>query len=202
MDPNAVPVAHHTPVPVLIHWQEEVKAGINRDIRLGVIEPVPIAESITWCHRMVICSKEDESPRGKVDFQAFNANAYRETHHFTSPFHQPRSVPSSKKKAIFDCWNGYHSIPRHKDDRHLTTFISPWERFRYKVAPQRYIASGNGYTGCFYEIVSNVSDMTKCIDNSLLWSDNSETSLFQAVDWLDLCGGNGITLHPEKFQFG
>lgn len=42
LDPNAVPVAHHTPVPVLIHWQEELKAGMNQDIRLGVIEPVPI----------------------------------------------------------------------------------------------------------------------------------------------------------------
>ena len=41
VDPNAVLVAHHTPFPVPVHWQE-VKAGIDQDIRLGVIEPVPI----------------------------------------------------------------------------------------------------------------------------------------------------------------
>ena len=44
--------------------------------------------------------------------------------------------------------------------------------------------------------------MTKCIDGTLLWSDNLESSFFQAVDWLHLCGRNDITLHPEKFQFG
>ena len=44
--------------------------------------------------------------------------------------------------------------------------------------------------------------MTKCIDGTLLWSDNLESSFFQAVDWLDLCGRNDITFHPEKFQFG
>ena len=103
VDPNAVPVAHHTPIPVPIHWQEEVKAGIDRDIRLGVIEPVPIGEPVTWCHRMVICAKKDGSPRRTFDFQALNANASRETHHPSSPFHQARSVPSNKKKTVFDC---------------------------------------------------------------------------------------------------
>ena len=136
VDPNAMLVAHHTPVPVPIHWQEEAKAGIDRDIRLGVIEPVPIGEPVTWCHRMVICAKKDGSPRRMVDFQALNANASRETHHTTSPFHQARSVPSNKKKTVFDCWNGYHSIPLHEDNRHLTTFISPRGCYRYKVAPQ------------------------------------------------------------------
>ena len=43
--------------------------------------------------------------------------------------------------------------------------------------------------------------MTKCVDDSLLWSDNLESCFFQAVDWLDLCGRNSITLYPEKFQF-
>ena len=64
------------------------------------------------------------------------------------------------------------------------------------------MASGDGYTRHFDEIVSDVPDMTKCVDNLLLWSDTLESSFFQAVDWLDLCGRNGITLHPEKFQFG
>ena len=45
-------------------------------------------------------------------------------------------------------------------------------------------------------------NLTKCIHNTLLSSDNLESSFFQAVDWLDLCGCNGINLHPQKFQFG
>ena len=54
IDPDAKPVAHHTPVPVPIHWQEDVKAGLDRDVRLGVLEPVPVGEPVTWCHRMVV----------------------------------------------------------------------------------------------------------------------------------------------------
>ena len=201
IDPEAKPVAYHTPVPVPIHWQDDVKAGLDQDTRLGVIEPVPIGEPVTWCHRMVVCAKKTGKPRRTVDFQALNVHATRETHHTQSPFHQVRSIPHMKKKTVFDCWNGYHSIPLHNDDRHLTTFITPWGRYRYKAAPQGYISSGDGYSRRFDEIVSDFPNFTKCIDDALLWEDDVGKSFFQAVDWLDLCGQNGITLNPEKFQF-
>lgn len=31
VDPDATPVAHHTPVPVPLHWQDDVKAGLDQD---------------------------------------------------------------------------------------------------------------------------------------------------------------------------
>ena len=202
VDPNAKPVAYHTPVPVPIHWRDAVKAGLDQDVRLGVIEPVPIGEPVTWCHRMVVCAKKSGQPRRTVDLQALNAHATRETHHTPSPFHQARSVPHGKTKTVFDAWNGYHSVPLCEEDRHLTTFITPWGRYRYKTAPQGYIASGDGYTRRYDEIVADIPHKTKCIDDALLWADDLEDSFFQAVHWLDICGRNGITLNPEKFVFG
>ena len=109
IDSEAIPVACHTPVPVPLHWQEEIKAGLDQDVRLGVIEPVEIGEPVTWCHRMVICAKKNGKPRRTVDLQPLNAHAVRETHHTQSPFHQARQVPKHTKKTVFDCWNGYHS---------------------------------------------------------------------------------------------
>jgi len=201
VDPDAEPTAYHTPIPVPIHWREEVKAGLDQDVRLGVIEQVPIGEPVTWCHRMVICSKKNGKPRRTIDFQPLNVHATRETHHTLSPFHQARCVPQGKKKTVFDAWNGYHSVPLHANDRHLTTFITPWGRYRYCTAPQGYIASGDGYSRRYDEIVSDVPRKTKCIDDTLLWSDNIHDSFFQAVNWLDTCGRHGITLNPEKFVF-
>ena len=130
VDPGAELVAHHTPIPVPLHWQEDVKAGLDQDVSLGVLEQVPVGEPVTWCHRMVVCAKKNGKPRRTVDFQALNLHATRETHHTQSPFHQARSIPSSTKKTVFDCWNGYHSVPLHTEDRHLTTFITPWGRYQ------------------------------------------------------------------------
>ncbi len=39
------------------------------------------------------------------------------------------------------------------------------------------------------------------MDDTLLWSDSIEDSFSQACHWLNICGHNGITLNPEKFQF-
>ena len=149
VDPEATPVAIHSPIPVPIHWQDEVKAGLDRDVSLGVIEPVPVGEPVTWCHRMVVCKKKNGQPRRTVDLQTLNVHCKRETHHTPSPFHQAMSVPSGKKKSVFDAWNGYHSVPIRECDRHLTTFITPWGRFRYCTTPQGYVASGDGYTRRF-----------------------------------------------------
>ena len=196
------PVAHHTTVTVPLHWQDEVKARLDQDVRLGVLEPVPIWEPVTWCHRMVVCAKKNGKPRRTVDFQQLNKHATRETHHTPSPFHQARLVPHGTKKTVLDAWNGYHSVPLHCDDRHLTTFITPWGRYRYKTAPQGYIASGDGYTRRYDEIVADIPCKTKCVDDVLLWADSLEDCFHQTVQWLDICGRQGITLNPEKFVFG
>ena len=201
VDPDAEPVAHHSPIPVPLHWQEQVKAGIDRDVALGVLEPVPVGEPVTWCHRMVVCPKKDGTPRRTVDLQALNRYATRETHHTQSPFHQARSVPHGTKKTVLDAWNGYHSVPIRPEDRHLTTFITPWGRYRYKTAPQGYAASGDGYTRRYDEIVSHLPRKTKCVDDVLLWSDSIEESYHQTVEWLDICGRSGILLNAKKFVF-
>ena len=69
------------------------------------------------------------------------------------------------------------------------------------MAPQGYIASGDGYTRRYDEVVSHIKDKTKCVDDVLLWSDSIEQSFFQTVEWLDICGRHGITLNPQKFVF-
>ena len=115
------------------------------------------------------------------------------------------SVPGGKKRSVFNAWNdacnGYHSVPIRECDRHLTTFIAPWGRYGYRTTPQGYIASSDGYIRRFDEIVSDFPNKTKCIDDTCMWADSIEECFFQACQWLDLCGRNGIVLNPQKFSF-
>ena len=202
---EATPSVCHKAIPVPLHWMEKVKADIDRDVQLGVIEPVPIGDPVTWCHRMVVTAKKNGEPRRTVDLQSLNRHATRETHYTSSPFHQARTVPHGTKKTVIDAWNGYHSVPLHQDDRHYTTFITPWGRYRYCVAPQGYIASGDGYTRRYDEILSTSQlsnkDYTKCIDDALLWSTSIEKSFWQTVEWLEILGKNGIIANSDKFKF-
>ena len=201
IDPNATPQPHYTPIAVPVHWQDEVKAGLDRDVRLGVLEKVPLGTPVTWCHRMVICTKKDGSLRRIINFQPLNQHATRETHHCPSPFHQARAIPRLTKKTVFDAWNGYHSVALDEQHRHYMTFINPWGRYRYRTAPQGYIASGDAYTAWYDSLVAHIGSKTKCIDDALLWSETIEEAFHQAVEWLQICATNGITLNPRKFHF-
>ena len=201
VDPSVTPTAFHKPVPVPIHWKDEVKAQLDRDVKLGVIEPVPWGEPTIWCSRMITVAKKNGSPRRTVDLQALNDASVRQTHHTPPPFHQAMSVPHNTKKTLFDAWNGYHSQSIREEDRHYTSFITPWGRFRYCRVPQGFLASGDGYTRRFDEIIAHVQNKTKCVDDTLLWEEDLEKAFFQACEFLTLCGENGITLNPLKFQF-
>jgi hypothetical protein len=201
IDPKATPKPCHTPITVPVHWQDEVKAGLDRDVRLGVLEKVPLGTPVTWCHRMVICTKKNGSLRRTINFQPLNQHATRETHHCPSPFHQARAVPRLTKKTVFDAWNGYHSVALEERHRHFTTFITPWGRYRYLTAPQGYIASGDAYTARYDALVAHIQSKTKCVDDTLLWATDIEGAFHQAVEWLHVCATNGITLNPHKFRF-
>ena len=81
VDAQATPVAAYTPSIVPAHWNEEVKKGLNRDVKLGVLEPVPVNEAARWCSRMVVTPKPDGSPRRVIDFGPVNKNAPHQPHH-------------------------------------------------------------------------------------------------------------------------
>ena len=142
VDHNAKPVCFNTPATIPLHWMEDVKEKLEEDVDLGVLERVPMGEKPTWCFRMVLARKPDGSPQRTVDLSPLNEFCSREPHHVQSPFHQAKSIPPGTFKTVLDAWNGYHSVPIRESDRHLTTFITPFGRFRYRTAPQGFKASG------------------------------------------------------------
>ena len=170
VDTQARPVAAHKPAPVPLHWQREVKEGLDNDVAMGVLEKVEVGEPTTWCSRMVVCAKKDGRPRRTVDLKALNKVSVRQTHSVKAPFHQATSVPADTWRTCLDAWNGFHSIPLKLEDRHMTTFITPWGRYRYKCLPQGFLAAGDGYTARYDLITRNFEDYERCIDDTVLWS--------------------------------
>ena len=128
---DANPVAAHTPVPIPLHWEHKVYRDIQRDVSLGVIEPVPVNTPVTWCHRMVVVPKHNGEPRRTVDMQALNRASVRQTPLTRSPFMLASSVPAGRMKSVIDIWNSFHSVPLTEGHRDKTTFITPWGRYRY-----------------------------------------------------------------------
>ena len=201
LDPNAPPKACSTPANIPIHWQDQVYKDLLRDEALGVIERVPYGEPVEWCHRMVVTRKHNGSPRRTVDLSPLNQHCKRETHAMESPFHLARRVPKGAWKTVTDAWNGYHSVPLRESDRSLTTFITPFGRWRYKRAPQGFLSSGDGYNRRFDAILAGFPRKERCVDDTVYYDMDLEKHWWRTLEFLNLVGNAGVVLNPDKFQF-
>ena len=201
IDADAKPKVCHTPATVPLHWQKRVYEDLLRDEALGVIERVPAGVPVTWCHRMVVTRKHDGTPRRTVDLSPLNRFCTRETFPAEAPFHLARRVPGNTWKTVSDAWNGYHSVPLRESDRHLTTFITPFGKFRYTRAPQGFLSSGDGYNKRFDAILSDFVRKERCVDDTIHHDEDLEEHWWRTIDLFDLMGRSGAVMNPDKLQF-
>ena len=142
---DEVPVAVHRPYPILAHWQEKVKEDIERDIRLGVLERVPLNTPVTWCSHMHIVVKKSGEPRRVVDLRPVNAASKRQTHYVELPYAQTRSIQPNTFWFTSDAWNGYNLVPLDAQNCRVTTLITPWGRLCYTGGPQGHVVMGDAF---------------------------------------------------------
>ena len=202
VDPSANPIAVHRPAVIPLHWKEAVQEGLLRDVRLGVIERVPLNTPVKWQSRMHITPKHSGEPRRTVDYQAINSVSPRQTHHTPTPWHLVSSIPEGMHKSCFDAFHGYHSLKlASEQDKDATTFITEWGRFRYKTCPQGFLSAGDAYTDRMDRLLQGMERQRRCVDDTLLYDKTIEESFYRACEFLDICGNNGVTLNPKKFKF-
>ena len=201
VDRDAVPYRARTPAEVPLHWQSTVEEELRRDEQLGVIERVPEGEVPKFTFRMVITRKTNGQPRRTVDMSPLNRQAKREVHSVRAPFKQARTIEAKSWRTVIDAWNGYHSLVIHKDDRGLTTFITPWGVFRYVRAPQGFLSSGDGYNRRMDEILQGLERLARCTDDVCVWDDTLEAHWWRVIDLLETMGRAGIVVNPDKLQF-
>jgi hypothetical protein len=205
---DVVPCVVHKPSPVPLHWRAQVRAGLDADVRRGVLGKVPPDTPVTWCTRMVLQPKKNGNVRRTIDLHALSKAGIRETHHTRSPFIRVAcSVPSQTYKSTLDCVDGYHGVPLAEEDQHKTTFITDWGRFYYKRTPHGYGSSNDGYTHRTDDILDGCpgkpeqQDFEKIVDDIIQWSNDIETSFFRISNVLSHCNKNGMIFSPEKFNF-
>ena len=101
-------------------------------------------------------------------------------------------MPPSSVKSVFDAWNGCHSVTIREEDRHLTTFTTPWGLFRYKRAPPGFVSNGERYSRRFDAIVSHIPRIQRIVDDNLLHDTNLNDYWWRVIDFVKLCGKSGI----------
>ena len=91
--------------------------------------------------------------------QHLNKACKRQIRHAKPPLDQALTIPNSSLKSTNKAWNGYHSLDLREEDRHFTTFITPFGRYQYKVHPQGWLATRDAYTQRYHKITENIDQV-------------------------------------------
>ena len=201
IDSSAPAYAVHTPSNVPFHHEKPVKLLLDNWVAKTIVTPVNVGEAVDWCSRLVVCTKKDGRPRITVDFQELNKNIKRETHHTPRPFDVICGIPHHSYKTVLDAKDGYHQIKLDDESSKLTTFITTEGRFRYLRAPQGLKTSGDAYTRRFDEVLIEIKNKVKIVDDSLLHDHSVESSFHHTHRFLQVCRDNDVTLSEKKFNF-
>ena len=89
-----------------------------------------------------------------------------------------------------------------KEDRDKLTFLIPWGRYRYCVAPMGYLASGDEYTQRFTEITKAIENKRTIVDDLVVFSKDTKTNFYDVCKMLQIASEAGLISNSDKFQFG
>ena len=198
---DAKPTAVWTPAHVPINWEEDVNELLEKNVSRGVIRNVPEGIPTQWCSRMIVAKKKSGKLRQCVDLRKVNDATDRELHHQRTAYKLICDLPPNMLKTSLDCWNSYHALELDEEASSTTTFITEQGTFQYLRAPQGLWSSGDAYTRQTDDIVRDVEDKRKYVNDTLLFKPSKEELFWRTARYIDKCGRAGIIFKPDKFKF-
>ncbi|GBN33323.1 Transposon Ty3-G Gag-Pol polyprotein [Araneus ventricosus] len=130
LKPGAIPFAITSPRRVL----NQTKAELERMAEEKVITPV--LKPTEWYAPVVIVPKSDGNVRICVDLiELINKNVIRELHPLPKAEYSLHLLVGAKNFSKLDANSGFWQIPLDKKSSYLSTFITPFGRFRCQRLP-------------------------------------------------------------------
>ena len=150
----------------------------------------------------MVPKKVPGSARIAVDFTRLNTYVQRPIHPVPSPADVVAQVPATAKVfSALDASHGYCQVPLRESARHLTAFLTPWGRFRYRRGPPGLVSSGDEFNYRTDFAFNGVGCAEKIVDDLLVHSTDFSEHVADITHILDICRAYSITLSESKFQF-
>lgn len=89
----------------------------------------------SWCSNLVIVRKKNGTIRLCVDFRNLNLACKKDNYPLPNMETMLQRVTSSGMMSLLDGFSGYNQVWVKKEDRHKTTFTTPWGTFEYIRMP-------------------------------------------------------------------
>jgi hypothetical protein len=195
MDPQAVPVAQ-PPRKIPAMLRSKLKEEIDRMEKEEVI--VKVEEPTDWVHNPVIIEKPNGKLRVCLDPRELNKYLTREQYQLPTWEEIASRLHGAKYFSIVDANQGYWQIPLDDESSRLTTFNTPFGRYRFLRMPFGIHSAQEIFHKRVNHLFEDLEGVETDIDDILVWERTIEEHDQRLKATLDRTKLIGMTLNPDK----
>ena len=128
--------------------------------KLDIIEKIPVGKPTAQCSHMHVVHKKSSWPNADVritiDPQDLNKALLREYHPMTTLEDVITRTDGSKFFTVLAAYKGYFQIELDEESSYLTTFSTPFGRYRYKRLPMGISSAPELYQRAMNDMFSDI----------------------------------------------
>ena len=203
LDPNAEPVIH-APRTVPVHLQNMFRKEVDAMVELGVL--IPVSEPTDWVNSIVL--SETTNDKGEVtkirvclDPRDLNKAIKRE-HYYTKTIDEVvTQLSGAKFLSVVDAKKGYWHVPLDEASSYLTTFNTPFGRYRFTRIPFGLVVSQDVFQKHLDSSLEGLKGVTGIADDTFVYGATEEEHDANMVNLMIRSRERGIKFNKDKVQF-
>ncbi|XP_054259732.1 uncharacterized protein K02A2.6-like [Macrosteles quadrilineatus] len=194
--PFSITVPRRIPLPLWSKTKEEIQRMVNMEVI------TPVDHATPWCSPMVVVPKKDSgNVRICVDLSKLNQSVRRQLHPIPGIEYTIAQIKGATVFSKLDANHGFWQIPLEEKSQDLTTFLTPWGRFKFKVLPFGITSAPEYFQKRIHAALGDQRNVKAYIDDILIWGSTQAEHDKVLVEVLEKLQKEGITLNKEKTVF-
>ena len=194
------PVRLFSPRPIAAGLREQAKLEIDGMLASKVIEPVE--EPTDWCSGLTIAPKKGGKIRMCVDLTGLNKGVKREVYPLPRVSDLLCELSKGTVFSKLDANSGFWQVEMDPECKSLTTFITPWGRFRFNRMPFGISSAPEFFQREMEKIVGNMKGVICLMDDILVYGKDANEHWLRLKEVLKRVRSSGMTLKKDKCEFG
>ena len=203
LDPQAEPV-QHAPRRVPVALRDRLQETLDDLVRQEVLAPV--TQPTAWVNSMVVVPKKDGKIRICLDPKDLNMAIQREHYPLPTIEEIATRLHGAKVFTVLDAWNGFWHVPLDDASSFLTTFSTPFGRYRWRRMPFGISSAPEVFQRRMHEVIKGLQGVEVVADNSVVVGfGNTMEKATQNHDrnldaFLQRCLERNVKLNDKKMQ--
>ena len=189
----------HAPRRVAVAKRAQLKKELDRQVEVGFLAKVN--EPTDWVNSLVIAEKSNGKMRLCIDPKDLNKEIKRE--HFQIPTKEEilGKLANASCFSKLDATAGFHQIRLDRPSSLLTTFNTPYGRYRYLRLPMGICSAPEVFHKTVHQFLEDGEGVSVYMDDIIVWGSTVEEHDEHLTETLQKLSEVGLVLNLDKCVF-